>query len=244
MARVAAAHPPGRGARRDHGGAARRRPRRGRDRATAVHRVWRAHPRVGPQRPDAGAAADRVQVRAAALQIAAGPGLGRRPRPDRARARDQPREPVRAPPPDRPRGPAVTGMSRVLFVCLHNAGRSQMSQALFEKLAGDNHMAQSAGTEPGDRVHPNVVAVMREVGVDLESRKPRKLTDELARWPDVVITMGCGDACPVIPAKRYIDWELPDPSGLPVQDVRAIRDDIASRVEALVKDLDRTAIRR
>jgi arsenate reductase (thioredoxin) len=135
-------------------------------------------------------------------------------------------------------------MSRVLFVCLHNAGRSQMSQAWFERAAQGRHEARSAGTEPAERVHANVVAAMREEGIDLESRKPQLLTDELARWADVVVTMGCGDACPVIPGKRYIDWELRDPGGLPVQDVRTIRDDIESRVEALLKDLDRTAIRR
>jgi arsenate reductase (thioredoxin) len=135
-------------------------------------------------------------------------------------------------------------MSRVLFVCLHNAGRSQMSQAWFERAAQGRHEARSAGTEPAERVHANVVAAMREEGIDLESRKPQLLTDELARWADVVVTMGCGDACPVIPGKRYIDWELRDPGGLPVQDVRTIRDDIESRVEALLKDLDRAAIRR
>jgi arsenate reductase (thioredoxin) len=133
-------------------------------------------------------------------------------------------------------------MPRVLFVCLHNAGRSQMSQAWFERAAHIRHEARSAGTEPAARVHANVVAVMREEGIDLDHRVPQLLTDELARWADVVVTMGCGDACPVIPGKRYIDWELPDPSGLPVQEVRAIRDDIKSRVEALVKDLDHAAI--
>ena len=135
-------------------------------------------------------------------------------------------------------------MSRVLFVCLHNAGRSQMSQAWFERAAQGRHEARSAGTEPAERVHANVVTAMREEGIDLDRRKPQLLTDELARWADVVVTMGCGDACPVIPGKRYIDWELPDPGGLPVQDVRMIRDDIESRVEALLKDLDRAAIRR
>jgi arsenate reductase (thioredoxin) len=134
-------------------------------------------------------------------------------------------------------------MARVLFVCLHNAGRSQMSQALFERAAAGRHEAQSAGTEPGERVHPNVVVVMREEGIDLGGRLPRLLTDELARWADVVVTMGCGDACPVFPGKRYIDWELRDPKGLPLDEVRAIRDDIASRIDGLVKDLDLAAIR-
>ncbi len=135
-------------------------------------------------------------------------------------------------------------MSRVLFVCLHNAGRSQMSQAWFERAAQGRHEARSAGTEPAERVHANVVAAMREEGIDLDCRKPQLPTDELARWADMVVTMGCGDACPVIPGKRYIDWELPDPGGLAVADVRIIRDDIESRVEALLKDLDRAEIRR
>ncbi len=129
-------------------------------------------------------------------------------------------------------------MANVLFVCLHNAGRSQMSQALFERAAGGRHEARSAGTTPGERVHPQVVAAMREVGVDLGDRVPRLLTTELARWADVVITMGCGDACPVIPGKRYVDWELPDPNDLPIDQVRLIRDDIAARVDALVDSLD------
>ena len=135
-------------------------------------------------------------------------------------------------------------MSRVLFVCLHNAGRSQMSQAWFEKLAGDHHEARSAGTEPADHVHANVVAAMREEGIDLDQRKPQLLTEELAPWADVVVTMGCGDACPVIPGKRYIDWELPDPSGLPIEEVRNIRDEIKLRVTGLVKDLDRATVGR
>jgi arsenate reductase (thioredoxin) len=135
-------------------------------------------------------------------------------------------------------------MSRVLFVCLHNAGRSQMSQALFERRAGSRHEARSAGTEPADRIHPNVVAVMLEEGIDLSARVPLRLTDELGQWADVVITMGCGDACPVIPGRTYIDWELRDPKDLPIAEVRAIRDDIDAHVIALVKDLDHAALRR
>jgi arsenate reductase (thioredoxin) len=135
-------------------------------------------------------------------------------------------------------------VSNVLFVCLHNAGRSQMSQALFERAASGHHEARSAGTEPAQRVHPVVVTVMREEGIDVSRRVPRLLTDELARWADVVVTMGCGDACPVIPGKRYIDWDLRDPKDLPLDDVRAIRDDIKTRVDELVKDLDHAAIRR
>jgi arsenate reductase (thioredoxin) len=117
-----------------------------------------------------------------------------------------------------------------------------MSQALFER-TGSHHEARSAGTEPADRIHPNVVTVMREEGIDLSARVPQRLTDELARWADIVITMGCGDACPVIPGRTYIDWELRDPKDLPLAEVRAIRDDIDSRVIALVKDLDHAALR-
>jgi arsenate reductase len=135
-------------------------------------------------------------------------------------------------------------LSRVLFVCLHNAGRSQISQALFETLAAGRHEARSAGTEPAQRIHPAVVEVMGEVGIDLAGRTPRVLTDELASWADVVVTMGCGDACPVIPGKRYIDWDLRDPKDLPLDEVRAIRNDIAARVASLVKDLDHAGIRR
>jgi arsenate reductase (thioredoxin) len=129
-------------------------------------------------------------------------------------------------------------MARVLFVCLHNAGRSQMSQALFERAAAGRHESASAGTTPADRVHPEVVEVMRELGIDLADREPRKLDLELAQWADLVVTMGCGDECPYIPGKRYIDWELEDPSGRPVEEVRATRDEIARRVEKLVRELD------
>ena len=133
-------------------------------------------------------------------------------------------------------------MSRVLFVCLHNAGRSQMSQALFEKLAAGRHEAHSAGTEPADKVHPNVVTVMAEEDIDLSHRAPRLLSDVEARWADVVVTMGCGDACPVIPGKQYVDWELRDPKDLPLADVRALGEEIKFRVAGLVKDLDRASI--
>jgi arsenate reductase (thioredoxin) len=130
-------------------------------------------------------------------------------------------------------------LSRVLFVCLHNAGRSQMSETLFTQAARGRHEARSAGTQPAARVHPAVVEAMRELGIDLADRVPHRLEREDAEWADVVVTMGCGDACPYIPGKRYIDWELPDPSGLPPEEVRAIRDEIASRVLQLVDELDR-----
>ena len=129
-------------------------------------------------------------------------------------------------------------MATALFVCLHNAGRSQMSAALFERASGGRHTALSAGTTPAERVHPEVVEAMRELGVDLVGRTPQRLTRELAEQADVVVTMGCGDACPYIPGKRYLDWNLTDPKGLPVEEVRAIRDDIAARVERLVDELD------
>ena len=130
-------------------------------------------------------------------------------------------------------------MARVLFVCLHNAGRSQMSAALFERAAGGRHEASSAGTTPADRVHPEVVEVMRELGVDVAGLVPRKLTRELAEQADVVVTMGCGDECPYIPGKRYIDWDLADPKGRPLDEVRATRDLIAAKVAGLVEELDR-----
>jgi protein-tyrosine-phosphatase len=132
-------------------------------------------------------------------------------------------------------------VSTVLFVCLHNAGRSQMSQALFEQAAGGRHRALSAGSvaDPGGRVHPEVVEVMREVGIDLEGRRPRRLTTELAQEADIVVTMGCGDACPYIPGKRYVEWELDDPKGRPVEEVRATRDAIRTRVRALLDELDK-----
>ena len=131
-------------------------------------------------------------------------------------------------------------MATVLFVCLHNAGRSQMSHALFERAATGRHHALSADTTPGDRVHPEVVEVMRELDINLANRTPQLLTRELAQQADVVITMGCGDACPFIPGKRYIDWDLTDPKGRPVKEVRAIRDEIARRVTQLLDELDAT----
>jgi arsenate reductase len=129
----------------------------------------------------------------------------------------------------------------VLFVCLHNAGRSQMSAAMFDRAANGHHHAESAGTTPGESVHPEVVEVMKESGIDLSTRKPRQLTEELAQRADVVVTMGCGDACPYIPGKRYIDWDLPDPKGQPVEEVRRLRDDINQRVIDLAHELDQAA---
>src|SRR3984957_16245959 len=132
-------------------------------------------------------------------------------------------------------------MASALFVCSHNAGRSQMSQALFQRAAEGRHSALSAGTTPGERVHPEVIEVMRELGIDLADRVPQALTVELAQQADVVVTMGCGDACPYIPGKRYIDWNLPDPKDRPIEEVRATRDEIQQRVSARSSELDKTA---
>jgi arsenate reductase (thioredoxin) len=129
-------------------------------------------------------------------------------------------------------------MARVLFVCLHNAGRSQMSEALFEREAAGRHEARSAGTTPGERVHPEVVEAMRELGIDLSHRVPRKLAGADAEWADVVVTMGCGDECPYVPGKRYLDWELADPKGRPLDEVRATRDEIERRVVKLIGELN------
>jgi arsenate reductase len=129
-------------------------------------------------------------------------------------------------------------VANVLFVCLHNAGRSQMSEALFALAADGRHEARSAGTRPAERVHPQVVDAMREIGVDVGGRTPRRLDTGLAEWADVVVTMGCGDECPFIPGKTYLGWDLPDPAGLPLAEVRLLRDDIERRVGQLVAELD------
>jgi protein-tyrosine-phosphatase len=134
-------------------------------------------------------------------------------------------------------------MATALFVCLHNAGRSQMSAALFQRSAQGRHQALSAGSEadPNGHVHPEVVHVMSELGIDLSTHRPQRLTRELAAQADVVVTMGCGDACPVIPGKRYIDWKLADPKGRPITEVRATREDISRRVQRLVEEFDSAA---
>jgi protein-tyrosine-phosphatase len=129
-------------------------------------------------------------------------------------------------------------MAHVLFVCLHNAGRSQMSRALFERAAAGRHEAQSAGTQPAERVHPEVAEAMGELGIDVADNRPCRLTRHQAEWADLVVTMGCGDECPYLPGKRYIDWDLPDPKGQPLEAVRATRDEIARRVGALIRELD------
>jgi arsenate reductase len=127
---------------------------------------------------------------------------------------------------------------RVLFVCLHNAGRSQMSEALFSRAAAGRHEARSAGTEAAQRVHPEVVEAMGEIGIDLSERTPHLLERSDAEWADLVVTMGCGDSCPYIPGKRYLDWDLEDPSGRPLEEVRATRDEIERRISSLLEEMD------
>ena len=127
-------------------------------------------------------------------------------------------------------------MTRVVFACVHNAGRSQIAAAFFNSMAdGSKARAVSAGTQPGERVHPEVVAVMKEVGMDLSNAQPQRLSLELARGASLLVTMGCGDECPVVPGARRDDWPLPDPKGLPIERVRTIRDEIKSRVERLLQ---------
>lgn len=132
-------------------------------------------------------------------------------------------------------------MANVLFVCLHNAGRSQISRAFFERAAAGRHGSDCAGTRPAARLHPEVVAAMAEVGIDLRGRRPRRLTRATAEAADVVVTMGCGDECPCIPGKRYLDWDLEDPAGQPIELVRRLREEIAGRVDALLAELDAEA---
>jgi protein-tyrosine-phosphatase len=129
------------------------------------------------------------------------------------------------------------GKLSVLFVCVHNAGRSQMAAALLARHAGDRVSIRSAGSEPADQLNPAVVAAMREIGVDITNETPKLLSSEFASDADVVITMGCGDTCPVFPGKRYEDWELDDPAGLGLDEVRPIRDEIDARVRNLVAEL-------
>jgi len=127
-------------------------------------------------------------------------------------------------------------MHKIIFACVHNAGRSQMAAAFFNQLADPYKAAAiSAGTEPGERVHPEVQAVMQEIGIALSNAKPQKLTEEMAREASLLITMGCGDKCPYVPGLRRDDWPLPDPKGRPLDEVRAVRDDIRNRVSALLQ---------
>jgi len=131
----------------------------------------------------------------------------------------------------------VTDKPTVLFLCTHNAGRSQMALGFFNRLAGAEAVAYSGGSEPADQVNPAAAAAMAEVGIDITTQRPRRWTEDMVADADVVVTMGCGDTCPVIPGRRYEDWRLPDPAGRPVEAVRPIRDDIERRVRGLLAEL-------
>ncbi|MFE4992513.1 Protein-tyrosine-phosphatase [Streptomyces sp. OV198] len=133
---------------------------------------------------------------------------------------------------------SATPLASVLFVCVHNAGRSQMAAGFLSQLAGDRIEVRSAGSIPGEQVNPAAVEAMREVGVDIAGRQPKLLTTEAVQASDYVITMGCGDACPVFPGKKYLDWALEDPAGKGVESVRPIRDEIKVRVENLIGEID------
>jgi arsenate reductase len=130
------------------------------------------------------------------------------------------------------------GRPIVLFLCVHNAGRSQMAMGFFEHLAGDNAVAWSGGSEPGYQVNPSAVAAMKERGIDISREFPKPWTDEIVRAADVVVTMGCGDACPIFPGKRYLNWDLDDPAGKNVEAVRPVRDEIERRVRGLLAELN------
>ena len=131
----------------------------------------------------------------------------------------------------------MTAFPEVLFVCTHNAGRSQMAAALLDHKAAGSVRVTSAGSQPADELNPAVVQVMAEIGLDISRERPKRVTTDFVQAADVVVTMGCGDACPVYPGKRYLDWVLPDPAGLSVYEVRAIRDQIGQLVDALLLDL-------
>jgi protein-tyrosine-phosphatase len=139
-------------------------------------------------------------------------------------------------------GTIAKEVPEVLFVCVHNSGRSQMAAGLLDKAANGKVHVRSAGSDPADTINPAVVQAMAEVGVDLSKEFPKPLTDEVVRAADAVITMGCGDACPVYPGKRYLDWELTDPAGLPIEQVRPIRDEIDARVKQLLAELAPSAV--
>ena len=134
----------------------------------------------------------------------------------------------------------VQRRTHVLFVCVHNAGRSQMAAAFMQRLGGDAVEVRSAGSLPAESVNPVAVQAMREVGIDLAGAMPRKLADDAVQAADIVVTMGCGDACPYYPGKRYLDWDVDDPAGEPIEVVRRIRDEIRERVVALLTELEGT----
>ena len=142
---------------------------------------------------------------------------------------------------DAPRADIAAARPTVLFLCVHNAGRSQMAAGWLSHLAGDRVEVLSGGSEPADAVNPAAVAAMAEVGIDIAGRQPQRWTDETVGVADVIVSMGCGDACPVLPGKRYLDWDLEDPAGRGVEAVRPIRDDIEQRVRGLMAELGVTA---
>lgn len=144
--------------------------------------------------------------------------------------------------PTEPQGDTVTGVPEVLFVCVHNAGRSQMAAALLAHHAAGRVQVRSAGSTPAKEINPAVMAAMTEIGLDLSAEFPKPLTDAAIRTADVVITMGCGDTCPTYPSKRYLDWDLPDPAGRTLAEVRPIRNEIDHRVRALLEELAPTPI--
>jgi len=131
----------------------------------------------------------------------------------------------------------ASGTPMVAFLCVHNAGRSQMAAGWLSHLAGQNAVVFSGGSDPASEINPAAGAAMAEVGIDIETEFPKPWTDEILRAADAVVTMGCGDACPIFPGRRYLDWDVPDPAGLPVEEVRPIRDEIRRRVEALMADM-------
>ncbi|MEU1557669.1 arsenate reductase ArsC [Streptomyces scabiei] len=133
---------------------------------------------------------------------------------------------------------SASPLASVLFVCIHNAGRSQMAAGFLRHLAGDRVEVRSAGSMPGDRINPSAVAAMAELGIDISDQTPKVLTPEAARASDYVITMGCGDACPYFPGKTYLDWQLDDPAGQGVEAVRPIRDEIKTLIEGLISEID------
>ncbi|MCW2684361.1 MAG: arsC [Blastococcus sp.] len=145
--------------------------------------------------------------------------------------------PLQPAPPDPDREVPVSDRPSVLFVCVHNAGRSQMAAGWLRHLAGDSVEVRSAGSLPGDRVNPAAVEAMAEAGIDISDQRPKVLTTESVEASDVVITMGCGDACPILPGKRYLDWQLEDPAGKGVESVRPIRDEIEARIRVLIAEL-------
>ncbi len=140
----------------------------------------------------------------------------------------------------RAEGRVRSGPVRVLFVCVQNAGRSQLASAILRSLAGDRVEVLTAGSQPAAAIDPKVAAALDEIGVSIAGEYPKPLTDEVVRAADIVVTMGCGDACPVYPGRRYLDWDLPDPAMLPLDGVRAVRDDIDRRIRALLPELDAT----